>query len=135
MPNKGLVVGRVFGPTGALVVNAQVQLRNVHGGQPLIFREPGKFPEGATDKRGRFALPFVWQGAEFASDVDVIWYSVIAYTERTLHGRPPMTHSETLLHGKAQMRAYLVRNVQSLFNQGPSSPFGGVPELLILLKI
>jgi hypothetical protein len=105
--NRGLIVGNVF-KDGIPVSGVDVIMRRITTSEGLLDVEINN--EGLTNSKGQFAIPFGWYGDQFADTL--LWMEIILIAIKKHRTTPLTSWYET---GKATIRGYLIRDVESLF--------------------
>jgi hypothetical protein len=126
MANLGLIVGRVYSPGGGFMAkNVRVVMSKLigHDGVPIGYNDDDsrKYIEDTTDDDGKFAIRFVWSGADIGSAVLFATATVSAYNEVTTRsGRTTTTIVYSTAKPKA-VRMVLFRDFATLLNTAGSS--------------
>lgn len=119
--NRGIVSGRIFYPDGKPASNIYVKIAGVFGDNGRIqikgitrsigAGQTDSTAEGYSGADGRFSIPFIWSGAEFAEGLSVISIHLTALNKIS---------GTSTVWGRIQVRGFLYKDLQNLLSS--SSP-------------
>jgi len=126
--NVGVLVGRVWSPSGGLVKHGEVFLNNVSGDHELQIADLDfhPHPHAEIDDDGEFLLIFRWDAADIGEAASPI--NLAIYVTQDVDN-PGVPHGNTIASTRTNVRGYLIRNwgqVMRDMSQMPSNLSGMV---------
>lgn len=124
--NRGLIVGRIFSPSGKGAGGAFVTVTRVYGSGGLLGIQK---IDGKVRSNGQYAVPFLWSGTEFADDLSSLKTTaiVVARTESvTKSGR--VTTWTTTAGARAEVTCVIMRDSMGQLAT-VANTFGSIPEI------
>jgi hypothetical protein len=122
--NKGLVVGKVMRSNGEAVEDAEVWIGRVMTGGGLLYingQDRMKFAT-STDSKGKYGLPFPWNGADIGDVMNSLSILVVAAKDlRT-------GNNDYSQGGRITVKGYLVKDIKGLMGVAVSDPAQAVKD-------